>query len=279
MEILGGNLATDKAYEAPGLDIYINSKPHQASESGGGDVYYVTNCASGRVTRFLLADISGHGETASELANSLKESLRKNANTISQSNFVRRMNQEFQRLPSTDGQLATAVVGTYFQSQKRLALGLAGHPNPLLYKAADRRWHIVDEQSVPEHEIDDLRNMPLGIVQDSVYPTRNLQIEAGDMVLFYSDAFIESLNRESSVLGIDGVLDLLNEEPSTTPADVIPNLQTSIRALASRNLDEDDATVILVHFNDRKPKIKDTLAAPFRLMGSVRDRTLLGFGQ
>ena len=66
MEILGGNLATDTSYQAPGLEIYVQSSPYKGSETGGGDVYYLTSCASGRITRILLADISGHGEAVSE---------------------------------------------------------------------------------------------------------------------------------------------------------------------------------------------------------------------
>jgi serine phosphatase RsbU (regulator of sigma subunit) len=186
------------------------------------------------------------------------------------------MNQEFKRLSEEDGHLATAVVATYFETQKRLALGLAGHPNPLFYRAADRRWYKVDEQAVSKDDQDNYRNMPLGIVHDSVYPTRNLNIEKGDMVLLYSDAFIEAFCPNSNLLGIDGVLDLLNDNCVTDPAVVIPELRKSIRSLSAGNLGGDDATLILGHFTDRKPRLSDTLAAPFRMMRDVRDRTSFG---
>ena len=60
MEIWGGNRAIETSFEAPGLDIYVHSQPFQNSEAGG-DIYYLTSCASGRLSRFLLADVSGHG--------------------------------------------------------------------------------------------------------------------------------------------------------------------------------------------------------------------------
>lgn len=275
MEILGGNLATRKAYEASGLDLYVESAPHLDSEIGGGDVYYVTSCASGRVTRVLLADVSGHGASVASLACSLKDALEHNVNTVSQSRFVRQMNHKFKELAEHEGQLATAVVATYFETQKRLSLGLAGHPNPFLYRARKRRWYKVNEQSVADNLKERFRNMPLGIVNDSDYPTRNVSIKKGDMLLLYSDAFIESFNRESSILGIEGVLEILNDLQTADPSKVIPELRRSIGALCPQNLGDDDATIILVHFTDRKPKIKDTLAAPFRMMRSVRDRTIL----
>jgi len=48
MEIWGGNRATDKQLEMPGLCVWVYSRPHRAS-LGGGDVYYLSSCASGRV--------------------------------------------------------------------------------------------------------------------------------------------------------------------------------------------------------------------------------------
>jgi len=113
MEIWGGNLAIEKKFDAPGLKIHVHSAPYRESQSGGGDIYYLTSCASGRITRFLLADISGHGEAVSRIAVSLRNLLRKNVNRISQGNFVNDMNREFGELGHDSG-FATAVVATFF---------------------------------------------------------------------------------------------------------------------------------------------------------------------
>lgn len=271
MEILGGNVATDRGYEAPGIDIYIRSSPYKSSSIGGGDVYYVTSCASGRITRLLLADVSGHGAEAAGVANSLKDSLKKNVNTISQSRFVKSMNETFSSVASED-RMATAVVCTYFEPQKRLTLGMAGHPNPLYYRASTAEWSLVNSN---EGESDQLSNLPFGVVPKSEYPSRQLQVEPGDFVLLYSDAFCEAVNRDASFLGIAGVVDILNQMGPPVPGAVIPRLRKEIRAMAPGNLLEDDATLILGHFTGSKPRLKDTLAAPFRLMGSVKDATNL----
>lgn len=270
MEILGGNLATDRCIEAPGMDIYVSSSPHLDSDTGGGDIYYMTSCASGRITRMLLADVSGHGASASELAIALKDSLRKNVNRISQSRFVQDMNREFQKLRSAD-RFATAVVATYFEPQRKIAFALTGHPNPLVYRQAEQRWFKVDEQALRDKR--SFRNMPFGVVDDSVYPTRKVRIGQGDMVLLYSDAFIESLNSESRQIGIDGVLDVLNGMPSSDPAEIIPSLKDTIFSWQPGNLKDDDATVMLGHFRGPKPRWRDTIKAPVRLLGKVKDKT------
>ena len=270
MEIWGGNREIDKGVRAPGVDIYVNSKPYLASQVGGGDIYYVTSCASGRITRLLMADVSGHGESAANLATSLRDLLRANVNTISQEKFIQEMNQEFGRV-AEESCFATAVVATYFEPKKSLSLGLAGHPYPIYYRASKRRWVHLD----PEESTNRIGNLPLGIDKESSYPGRSVLTQKGDMFLLYSDAFIESMDVEQRQLGISGLVELLNEMNKPEPSEVIPALREKISSLSPGNLEDDDATIMLGHLTATKVRFRDNLAAPFRLMRSVRDMVSL----
>ena len=189
MEIWGGNRAIDKNFAAPGLDIYVHSAPYKDSQTGGGDIYYLTSCASGRISRFLLADVSGHGDAVSNIAVSLRDLLRENVNKISQERFVAEMNREFGEISSDPG-FATAVVATFFEPKKSLAISVAGHPYPVYYRATKRKWVHLSPTELDEG----LENLPLGVHEDSNYPGRTITTAAGDMFLMYSDAFIESVN-------------------------------------------------------------------------------------
>ena len=94
MEVWGGNQKADRHLEMPGLEAWIFSQPHLHAQ-GGGDVYYVSSCSSGRITRILLADVSGHGVDASKSAVGLRELMRRNINIIRQNRFVAEMNKQF----------------------------------------------------------------------------------------------------------------------------------------------------------------------------------------
>lgn len=59
---LVGNQAIDRILKTTGLDIWVYSQPHMDSQNGG-DVHYVSSCASGQIIRLLLVDVSGHGKT------------------------------------------------------------------------------------------------------------------------------------------------------------------------------------------------------------------------
>ena len=94
--------------------------------------------ATGRITRLLVADVSGHGEVVCALAGELRDLMRKYVNYLDQGQFVRSMNERFLRL-STHGCFATAVVTTFFAPTNHLSLCNAGHPPPLIYRAAAKR--------------------------------------------------------------------------------------------------------------------------------------------
>ncbi len=269
MEIWGGNRAVDKSFEAPGLDLYVFSAPFQASKTGGGDIYYCTSCASGRITRLLLADVSGHGESASKLAITLRDLLRENVNTISQSHFIEDMNREFGKV-AEDGCFATAVVATYFEPNRNFTFGLAGHPYPIYYRAAKKIWVHLDPQELPD---DQIGNLPLGIVDNATYSGRSISTQPGDLFMLYSDAFIEAVDESGNQLGISGLLKLLNQMQQPQAPEVIPFLCANIRAMSAQNLLDDDATIFLGHIKPNKVLLRDNLLAAFRLLGKVRDNT------
>lgn len=46
----------DRDIETAGLQVWLHSRPYEQVEKGG-DVYYVSSWASGKITRLLLADV------------------------------------------------------------------------------------------------------------------------------------------------------------------------------------------------------------------------------
>ena len=67
MEVWGGNAQTESSVSMSGLDAWVYCQPYGSADAGG-DVYYVSSCATGRITRLLVADVSGHGAAVHETA-------------------------------------------------------------------------------------------------------------------------------------------------------------------------------------------------------------------
>src|SRR5271169_1280341 len=141
MEVWGGSQLTTRGVAFGGLDAWVYSKPYGDAQHGG-DVYYASSCATGRITRLLLADVSGHGNAVADTAADLRTLMRRFVNRLDQTEFVRLLNQQFAILPRT-GAFATAIVTTFFEPSRRLTVCNAGHPRPLLYRSAQRQWDFL----------------------------------------------------------------------------------------------------------------------------------------
>ena len=136
LEVCGGSQLTAQGVVIGGLDAWVYSKPHGQAKRGG-DVYYASSCAAGRITRLLLADVSGHGKSVAAIAADLRLLMRRFINRWDQAEFVRLLNQQFSTLSKT-GTFATAIVSTFFAPSRRLILCNAGHPRPILYRACKK---------------------------------------------------------------------------------------------------------------------------------------------
>lgn len=265
MEVWGGNSSTWSHFVVPGLDLWVYSQPCGEGDRGG-DVYYLSSCASGRLTRILLGDVAGHGVEASPLATRLREIMRRNLNYLEQSRVVRLLNEQFEAASSV-GRFATAIIGTYFAPTRSLTVCTAGHPPPLIYRAATCRWE-------PIAAVDgrDLTNMPLGVMSGQDFNSVKLTLSAGDMMLGYSDALFEARNKDGEILKANGLAEVANSLSVQSLDDFVQALLQRLRDMTPGNLVDDDATVILARANNEKVSLKNNLLAPLRYIGGLFSR-------
>ena len=242
MEVWGGTEPIARQVRMSGLDAWVYSRPFAAS-ANGGDVYYASSCATGRISRLLLADVSGHGAAVGQLSAVLRGLMRRFVNFIDQSRFVGAMNEAFVT-GSPDGTFATAIVSTFFAPTNRLTLCNAGHPQPLWYRARDRRWSLL--RGADPADADSLANMPLGILDVVDYEQSDLEMGPGDLVVLYTDALSEASDADGHMLNEAGLLRVVQDLPAVAPADLIDALLSALRQLHPTNLAADDVTVLVL---------------------------------
>jgi hypothetical protein len=158
MEVWGGSEPVDSAVTLPGLEAWVYSRPYKQSREGG-DVYYASACASGRIDRLLVADVSGHGQAVSAVGIQLRDLMRRYVNYLDQSKFVLSMNRQFVAC-SEAGCFATAVVMTFFAPTRTLTVCNAGHPAPLVWRAQSGDWSVLERGG----QAQTIANLPLGIL-------------------------------------------------------------------------------------------------------------------
>jgi sigma-B regulation protein RsbU (phosphoserine phosphatase) len=243
MEIWGGNEAFDNAVSMPGIDAWVYSHPH-ADDAAGGDVHYVSMCAGGKIARFALADVSGHGASVAELAVTLRSLMRRHINTVNQARFVQALNRTFMNLGAT-GRFATALLATYFAPREQLIVCNAGHPPGLWFRAADRRWRVLEDQV--SERLGNAGNLPLGIIESTNFSQFAVQLGTGDLVLLYTDSLIEACDRYGRMLGVDGLVRMAQSLNAREPAMLVRQLIENVCAFRGGAPADDDVSVILLH--------------------------------
>lgn len=277
MEIWGGNQAVLNAVSAPGIDAWVYSKPYKG-HAAGGDVHYVSMCAAGRISRFFVADVSGHGDEVAHASLRLRDLMRRHINTVDQSHFTRAIGAEFQSGGNDDGLFATAVLATYFAPTDHLVVCNAGHPRPLWYSAARREWRLLrhDDAGVstlPSADEVGVSDLPLGLIDPTAYTQFAVPMAKGDVVVLYTDSLMEAMNPLGEQLGEAGLLELARSLDPARPELVSDGLLAGVdRHRAGRPAD-DDVTLIVLHHNASEPprySIAERASALLKMMGIVR---------
>jgi sigma-B regulation protein RsbU (phosphoserine phosphatase) len=258
MEILGGNRAARRFVHAPGVDVWIDSRPLDAG-AGGGDVHYVSTCGGGQVTRLALADVAGHGGSVDSLAVFLRKLMRKYINTLNQTRFAQALNKEF-AVAAESGRFATALLLTYFTPTGHLIVCNAGHGRPLRYSARRDAWESLDldkagdcssvKTSKVRYHFERVANLPLGVLDPIEYEQFAIDFEGGDLVLLYTDAVVEGEDAGGRQLGESGLLALLAEVGSVDIQDLGERLLEALAARRGARLPADDQTLILLKRTD-----------------------------
>lgn len=269
MEVWGGNRSVEKNFQMPGLEVWLYSRPHDDAASGG-DVYYLSSCASGRISRLLLADVSGHGPPVSQCALRLRDLMRRHVNSISQARFIEGINEEFTNF-NQDGNFATAVVGTFFASTGSFQLCAAGHPPPLLFRQKTGTWEVFE--TAPDSTMaSQLNGIPLGLFGGVEYIQARLAITPGDMILTYTDGLTETRIANDQLLNTEGLLRLVNSLDATQPDRLLTSLLGALREQTTTPVG-DDLTLLLARADRSGVSWQNNLLAPFRLLRRTRDAT------
>lgn len=266
-EVWGGNRATDAALVMPGLSGWVLARPFDGAEAGG-DVHYVSSCGTGRITRLILADISGHGREVAELAGRLRRLMQRYLNHQHPHHLAASLNHDMAELAEDTGRFATAVVLTFFSPKGELTLCNAGHPTPQLYRAARDQWSPIDQPDTKQA----VANLPLGVVDQVGYVGRQLVLDPGDLVLAYTDCLTEALNADGRQLGQKGLREALGEleveDIQSSPSDLINRLLETIRSKGYRL--EDDLTAVVLRCTGRAGPLglKDLVLGAWRFFKS-----------
>ena len=242
LELRGGNRAAVYRAELPGLNAWISCRPLQPA-TRGGDLYYLSVCSHGSISRITIADVAGHGEDVSALAERLRDALREHADHWDQSALIRRLNDSFLKA-SVRGKYATAVLLGHYVETGELLFTNAGHLPPLWYRATLREWTFLQDATPYSKEIADL---PIGLIPGTDYTQTAVELEQDDLLLLYTDGINESCDESGEQLGLDRLLEIARGLPAASASAAGEALVSAVAAFRGATPSTDDETVVALH--------------------------------
>jgi sigma-B regulation protein RsbU (phosphoserine phosphatase) len=241
LEIRGGNERASYSIDLPGMSAWVSCRPLTPA-TRGGDLHYLSVCSQGFVSRITLADVAGHGELVSSVAERLRDVLRKHSDAWDQTDVVRDLNDSF--LAGAEGlQYATAIVLGYYSGTGELLFTNAGHLPPLWYHGAEQKWTLMLESSPYSKVVADL---PLGMIPDTPYTQTAVQIEAGDLIVLYTDGVTDSTDDSGAHLDQHGLLDLVQRISLASASQAGSDFIASLDAFRGTVPPNDDETVVVL---------------------------------
>ena len=248
-ELRGGNQRANYSAELPGLECWVSCRPLRPSTKGG-DVYYLSVCSQGAISRITLADVAGHGEVVSAAAIRLHDALREHSDDWDQTLLIQKLSDTFLNTQQSAGEFATAFVIGYSGSSGELVFTNAGHPFPVWYRAATQQWLLIEDQTPWSKSI---ANLPLGLIEGTPYTQTGLELAEGDLVILYTDGISEAEGESGTLLGMHGLVELVRALPVSSPAEAGSALIARIEQYRGSAPAEDDETVIVLRRSAMRP--------------------------
>ncbi len=198
----------------------------------GGDFYDAIRMPDQRIA-YIIGDISGKGVSAAMIMSSILSDMRMelsyggNAGEI-----LSRFNQTLCK-KAQSGMFVTLVLMVLDPVLHRLEVANAGHLPPI---------HILQERIWQHGEAS---GPPGGIVSDINYDCDVLNLQAGEMVLLYTDGITEARNESDEMLGAGRLMSWLDDAPASPDA-CIEYLTDCLSQYAGNAQQSDDITLLML---------------------------------
>jgi serine phosphatase RsbU (regulator of sigma subunit) len=197
----------------------------------GGDYFDFLERAPGRLG-LLLADVAGKGISAALLMATLQASLRSQQAAIEDpADLMRAVNRVFH--PSAaPNRFATAFFGDYDDAKRRLRYVNCGHNAPAVLRADGTVDRLPATGTV------------LGLFAELECAVAEVTLEAGDLLLVFSDGASEAFSDAGEEYGEDRLIEAARAHKDEPVQGIVDAVARAVQSFSGRE-QEDDLTLLV----------------------------------
>ena len=220
--------------QLPVIDGFKLAAHYETSRYAGGDYYDIIKISEKR-WGFLIADAEGHSAPAAVLMAMTCALFRAYPDLPEDPAAVLRyLNRHLCKV--ADPSFMTALYAVYDVDLQTMRVARAGHPQPMIYRSAEKKAFEFDCSGV----------YPLGIEPYEIdIPVGEVKLEPGDRFLIYTDGLTERFNPDGNSYGEERLLKPFAVDNTAVPQEVIDAIMADVKKFAAGKPADDDQALLL----------------------------------
>src|SRR6516162_8964704 len=223
----------------PGLDYCGRCRP---AREVGGDYYDFLELPEGRLG-IAIGDVSGKGIGAALMMASLEASLRGQASGgHGLAELMKRVNGLLYEASSTNS-YASLFYAEYDPGNRSLSYVNAGHNPPLIVRKSATACQVFRLET---------GGPVIGLVQQ-YYQQDSFPLEAGDLVVLFTDGVSEAMNAQNEEWGEDRLIEVAKTWHRLPALEVMTRILSAVEAFAAGAPQYDDMTLVVLRILTERP--------------------------
>lgn len=202
----------------------------------GGDFLNVVNPDDEHIS-IIIADVQGHGIAAALATGALKSAFSIKIKEMNEKpiELMKFLNKHFIEVISQ--LFATCYYASINPKKKKIVMTKAGHHHPLFWK-----------KSVNDFIPIQCMGTGLGIIAEPKFGQVELDYEAGDKILFFTDGIIEQMNNKKEMYSKARLENKVRELIKGEESEILNKLLLDLKEFAKGTQFDDDITLLLFEF-------------------------------
>ncbi len=220
-------------------DLTIAGK-YLAMEDLGGDLYDIIKIDDSRYG-FLMADVSGHGVSASLMTAMAKASF--NTDALSGGTTAEVCSRVNKEICSFVGEMSehdlTVFYGTLDTATGRFEFTNAAHQPAVLYRRKSGRIERLNTLSGY-----------IGLTLNSTYKSGVVILEPGDRLVMFTDGIVETMNSRDELYDTKRLIDMTEKCSGMTPGEYIENVLDDVNKFSGGAPLHDDRAILCIDYKE-----------------------------
>ncbi len=220
--------------ETPRVPGWAFAAQWQSALEMSGDYYDFITDDSPRIG-IVVGDVADKGMAAALFMALTRTTMRASALGASSPAMAVERTNRLIAADAASGMFVTLCYAEIDPASGTLCIANAGHPAPVLYRAATG-----DLVELTRHGI------ALGVIDPADYDEESVQMNSGDIALFYTDGVTDALNAQGEDFGHERLLQTVREICRRAPTEVHAELRYALKQFMGATPPADDMTFVVV---------------------------------